>query len=148
MKKWYNSHSSCFSIRASIFETKLQYRHSMYFYSLSFSLRWLIPAFRLAQEHPNVSRNGYRMQSVHSTPSIHQASKLQNWIVKPILNGSSCSEFVLKAINQGFQMSPRMSKCGQKSVRIHSVHCTLSYASRVKTLKLNCKTNTQPIFMG
>src|SRR6266567_461563 len=77
-------------IKAQNSEIELQDQYSTKFYGLSSLLKQLIPAFRQAQERPNMARNGYR---------------------------------------------------------IHSVHCTLPYASKLKTPKLNCKTNTQPNFM-
>ncbi len=61
-QKWvYNSQCSLHTslcIKAQNSEIEVQDQYSTKFYGLNSPLKQLIPAFRRAQEHPNVARNG------------------------------------------------------------------------------------------
>jgi len=66
--------------------------------------------------------------------SMHQASKLRNWIARPILNGFSCCKFVLKATNYSFQTHPKTSKTTRKWVR--QLNYTLHPSLSINTSKI------------
>ena len=53
----------------------------------------------------------------------------------------------LKPLILAFRRAQERPNVARNGYRIPSVHGTLPYASSLKTPKLNCKTNTQPIFM-
>src|SRR6267378_1952014 len=53
----------------------------------------------------------------------------------------------LKPLILAFRRAQERPNVARNGYRIPSVHCTLHYASTLKTLKSNCKTNNQCIFM-
>ena len=54
---------------------------------------------------------------------------------------------LLKLLIPAFRGDQERPNVARNGYRLQSVHGTLLYAWSIKTPKLNCKTNTQPIFM-
>src|SRR6266446_3917105 len=69
-------------------EIELQDQYSTDFHGLSLSLKLLITAFKRTQEHPNMARNGYRIQSVCCT--LPYASSLKT----PKLNCKTNTQWI------------------------------------------------------
>src|SRR6267378_3633316 len=123
-------------------EIELQDQYSTNSFDLSFPLKLLILAFRRAQERPNVARNGYRIPSAHCTLSIQPQNseiELQDQY------STNCFDLSLplKPLILAFRRAQERPNVARNGYRIPSVHCTLS----LKTLKWDCKTNTQWIFI-
>src|SRR6266446_2066242 len=55
--------------------------------------------------------------------------------------------FPLKPLILAFRRAQERPYVARNGYRIPSAHCTLPYSSTLKTPKLNCKTNTQPILL-
>src|SRR6266566_1472666 len=127
-------------------EIELQDQYSINSFDLSLPLKLLILAFRRAQERPNVARNGYRIPSVHCTLCIKpQNSEIE--LQDQYSTNSFDLSLPLKLLILAFRQAQERPNVARNGYRIPSVHCTLPYSSSLKTPKLNCKTNTQPILL-
>src|SRR6267378_3212032 len=127
-------------------EIELQDQYSTNSFDLSFPLKLLILAFRRAQERPYVARNGYRIPSVHCSLCIKpQNSKIE--LQDQYSTNSFDLSLPLKPLILAFRRAQEHPNVARNGYRIPSVDGTLPYASSLKTPKLNCKTNTQPILL-
>src|SRR6266567_3370032 len=130
-------------------EIELQDQYSTNCFDLSLPLKPLILAFRQAQERPNVARNGYRIPSAHCTlpPLCINPQNSEIELQDQYSTNSFDLSLPLKPLILAFRRAQERPNVTRNGYRIPSVHCTLPYSSTLKTPKLKCKTNTQPILL-